>query len=68
MGSQDDHQRVDDRRHEEEEAERDDVPYYVESDGRTVVECGTTTGPFAMEFQKDWSPIGYERAIELFDL
>lgn len=49
-----------------EEDERDDVeiPYYGSS---TIVECSTTAGPFAIEFHQDWSPIGYERAVELFD-
>ena len=51
---------------EEEEEERDDLPYY-ENNGGTLVECGTTAGPFAMMLYKDWSPRGYERAIELFE-
>lgn len=48
------------------EEERDDVPYYDEAE-ETLVECGTTAGPFTMLLHKKWSPRGYERAIELFD-
>ncbi len=63
MGSADDgYERGNGR--ERREQERDDEPYYSEG---TLVECGTTAGPFAMLLHKDWSPKGYERAIELFD-
>jgi len=33
----------------------------------SLVHCDTTAGAFSMEFHEDWSPIGYERAVKLFD-
>lgn len=33
----------------------------------SMVECETSAGPIAMEFHRDWSPHGYDRAIELFE-
>jgi hypothetical protein len=45
----------------------DDVYYDADGEEKVIVECGTTAGAFAMEFNKDWSPLGFERAIELFD-
>jgi hypothetical protein len=51
---------------DKEKGERDDVPYYTDEDETTIVECETTAGPFAMQLRKEWSPNGYERAIELF--
>ncbi len=32
----------------------------------TIVKCDTTVGHFSMRFRKNWSPIGYERVVELF--
>ncbi|CAB9499908.1 trans isomerase-like 3 [Seminavis robusta] len=31
-----------------------------------LVTCGTTKGEFEMTFFRDWSPNGYDRAVELF--
>lgn len=31
------------------------------------VKCHTTAGPFTMKFQKEWAPLGYERAVTLFE-
>mmetsp|Transcript_3865 Transcript_3865/g.5824 ORF Transcript_3865/g.5824 Transcript_3865/m.5824 type:complete len:339 (-) Transcript_3865:127-1143(-) len=43
------------------------LPFNKDSDGEwSSVECTTTAGTFTMEFYKKWSPIGYERAFELF--
>ena len=48
--------------------DRDDIPYYDSGNKlMSLVECETTAGPFAIEFRKDWSPLGYQRAVELFD-
>jgi cyclophilin family peptidyl-prolyl cis-trans isomerase len=33
----------------------------------SAVRCTTSAGPIAMEFHREWSPHGYERAIELFE-
>jgi peptidyl-prolyl cis-trans isomerase A (cyclophilin A) len=32
-----------------------------------VIECGTSKGDFAMELNRSWSPMGYDRAVELFE-
>jgi len=32
----------------------------------TLVKCDTTTGLIVMKLQRKWSPIGYDRAVELF--
>lgn len=32
-----------------------------------LVKCGTSVGDFAMEFRRHWSPMGYDRAVELFE-
>jgi len=32
-----------------------------------LVTCETTKGQIVMEFFRDWSPLGFERAVELFD-
>jgi cyclophilin family peptidyl-prolyl cis-trans isomerase len=32
-----------------------------------VVSCGTTKGPLVMQFSRSWSPIGYDRVVELFE-
>ena len=34
---------------------------------QAVVNCGTTKGPLVMQFYRDWSPLGYDRAVELFE-
>ena len=31
-----------------------------------IVHCGTSKGEFTMELHRSWSPIGYDRAVELF--
>lgn len=38
-----------------------------DGDEVAVVKCETTAGDFTMEFYQEWSPIGYMRAVELFD-
>uniref|UniRef100_A0A7S2LII9 PPIase cyclophilin-type domain-containing protein n=1 Tax=Leptocylindrus danicus TaxID=163516 RepID=A0A7S2LII9_9STRA len=32
----------------------------------TIVTCDTTAGPFTMHLVREWSPNGYDRAVELF--
>ena len=32
-----------------------------------IVKCGTTKGPLKMHFYRDWSPYGYDRAVELYE-
>ena len=32
----------------------------------TFVKCGTTKGPFVLHLKRQWSPQGYDRAVELF--
>jgi peptidyl-prolyl cis-trans isomerase A (cyclophilin A) len=32
-----------------------------------MVRCGTTKGAFALHLHRQWSPHGYDRAVELFD-
>ena len=52
---------------EEAKNEKDDQDYYDGREGVAIVECGTTAGPFAIQLRKEWSPLGYERALELFE-
>jgi peptidyl-prolyl cis-trans isomerase A (cyclophilin A) len=33
----------------------------------SLVKCTTSAGAIAMEFHREWSPNGYDRAIELFE-
>ncbi len=62
MSHQNDHEQPDEGR------DRDDIPYYdFNNQLISVVECETTAGPFAIELRKDWSPLGYDRALELFE-
>ena len=37
------------------------------SEETAIVQCGTSKGDFTMELHRSWSPIGYDRAVELFD-
>ena len=37
------------------------------SNETAIVKCGTSKGDFTMELHRSWSPIGYDRAVELFD-
>ena len=39
----------------------------VDNIERTLVTCDTTVGQFVMMFERDWSPNGYDRAVELFE-
>jgi hypothetical protein len=32
-----------------------------------TVSCGTTKGPITIQLYRDWSPLGYDRAVELFE-
>mmetsp|Transcript_13627 Transcript_13627/g.23202 ORF Transcript_13627/g.23202 Transcript_13627/m.23202 type:complete len:271 (+) Transcript_13627:32-844(+) len=36
------------------------------ADEISIVRCGTSTGPIVLEFHREWSPHGYDRAVELF--
>ncbi|GKY98975.1 hypothetical protein MPSEU_000853200 [Mayamaea pseudoterrestris] len=38
-----------------------------EEDERAIVKCGTTKGPITLEFHRQWSPHGYDRAVHLFE-
>lgn len=33
---------------------------------QALVSCGTSKGPILMRFYRDWSPHGYDRAVQLF--
>lgn len=33
----------------------------------TLVRCKTTAGPFTLQLKRSLSPIGYDRAVELFE-
>lgn len=33
----------------------------------SIISCGTTKGPIKMKLIKKWSPVGYERAVTLFE-
>jgi cyclophilin family peptidyl-prolyl cis-trans isomerase len=32
-----------------------------------IVSCGTSPGAIVMQFTRQWSPIGYDRVVELFE-
>lgn len=34
---------------------------------QAVVHCDSTKGSFSMRFYRDWSPHGYDRAVEMFE-
>ena len=34
---------------------------------QALVSCGTTKGPVVMRLHRDWSPLGYDRAVTLFE-
>lgn len=34
---------------------------------QALVSCGTSAGPVVMRFYRDWSPKGYDRAVELYE-
>jgi cyclophilin family peptidyl-prolyl cis-trans isomerase len=34
---------------------------------QAIVSCGTSAGPIVMQFTRQWSPIGYDRVVELFE-
>jgi cyclophilin family peptidyl-prolyl cis-trans isomerase len=34
---------------------------------QAIVSCGTSVGPIVMQFTRHWSPIGYDRVVELFE-
>jgi len=34
---------------------------------KAVVSCGTTKGPVVLQFTRSWSPLGYDRVVELFE-
>ena len=34
---------------------------------QALVSCGTSKGPITMRFHRDWSPLGYDRAIALYE-
>ena len=34
---------------------------------KSLITCGTTVGSFTMEFIRDWSPHGYDKAVTLFE-
>jgi hypothetical protein len=36
-------------------------------DDNALVRCATSKGPVVMEFHRDWSPNGYDRAVSLFE-
>jgi hypothetical protein len=36
-------------------------------DEAALVRCATSKGPVVMEFHRDWSPNGYDRAVSLFE-
>eukprot|EP00590_Aulacoseira_subarctica_P004790 CAMPEP_0172424098 /NCGR_PEP_ID=MMETSP1064-20121228/21237_1 /TAXON_ID=202472 /ORGANISM="Aulacoseira subarctica , Strain CCAP 1002/5" /LENGTH=276 /DNA_ID=CAMNT_0013165855 /DNA_START=22 /DNA_END=852 /DNA_ORIENTATION=+ len=37
-----------------------------EEDQEALVKCGTTKGPFTIRLVRKWSPLGYDRAVSLF--
>jgi peptidyl-prolyl cis-trans isomerase A (cyclophilin A) len=37
------------------------------ADEVSVIKCGTTTGPIVIEMHRKWSPVGYDRAVALFE-
>mmetsp|Transcript_14176 Transcript_14176/g.30765 ORF Transcript_14176/g.30765 Transcript_14176/m.30765 type:complete len:327 (-) Transcript_14176:1073-2053(-) len=38
----------------------------TDEDEVSIVKCDTSSGPIAMKLVKSWSPLGYQRATELF--
>lgn len=44
-----------------------DDDYYDADHETSIISCSTSAGDFKMKLHKDWSPIGYVRAVELFD-
>ena len=34
---------------------------------QAIIDCDTTKGPFTMRFYHDWSPNGYDRAVDLYE-
>jgi len=34
---------------------------------QAIVTCSTTKGTFVAEFHRHWSPLGYDRAVGLFE-
>mmetsp|Transcript_20477 Transcript_20477/g.19703 ORF Transcript_20477/g.19703 Transcript_20477/m.19703 type:complete len:274 (-) Transcript_20477:397-1218(-) len=44
----------------------DDEVSQDEREEIAMIACGTTTGPIMIKLVKKWSPIGYERAVDLF--
>jgi len=36
-------------------------------DEQALISCGSSTGPFVMKMHREWSPHGYDRAVELFE-
>lgn len=45
-----------------------DYEELIHQDEIATVSCGTTAGPMKIEFYKIWSPLGYERVVQLFDV
>jgi len=39
----------------------------VEEEKSATVSCGTSAGPIKMKLYREWSPLGYDRAVELFE-
>jgi peptidyl-prolyl cis-trans isomerase A (cyclophilin A) len=52
--------------HEEEE-EEEDMPERYTEDEVAIVKCGTSEGDFALKLYRLWAPIGYDRAVMLFE-
>ena len=48
---------------EESESSDDNYP----QDESATVTCDTSKGEFQMHFVREWSPNGYDRAVELFE-
>lgn len=59
--SQDHSSSSEDSEEEEEDASDDDM------NESATIECDTTKGIFQMTLYRDWSPYGYDRAVELFE-
>lgn len=53
-------------------ADHDSPPAKVDDKTKTnedevsIIRCDTSSGPFAMKLVESWSPLGYQRATELF--
>ena len=55
--------------HEEEiEQQNEAADVAKENDETAVVQCGTSTGSITMEFYRDWSPHGYDKVVQLFEV